>query len=447
MSKLNFDKSFSFRQSSAGFLLLGIFAIMVVVFFSSESIRAQMMGLYDQKNDDVVGITALMSAVSSNDITGVKFFSKASALVNQRNVGGATALHIACREKNLEIAKILIASGADLNIADNEGWTPLMRASLAGDKDIVDLLLTKGVRADEINSARESAIIHAALSDCVDCLNLMFTKFNFIRSTNITFLQGQLTEAFIIAKNHDNQAMQVAIEAYLDRVIKMMSLVENIQKKVEGSSQVFKITSSEEVVKPVPMLAKETPATDAVTTRFKLKSDEVKQQKVVTPQNNKFSIKKSIEPQAAIQPLTIEPQKIVAPQKDFKFLGQVKNSTTTTVTTPQAKAPSKSYVVVNSSKSEVVSNQVPDQAKNKMMIYLIKKNDEDSSKTLAPQVTATPKESGKSVFKLISQDPAETAKKPIYILNKEIKSDQIPEKSLKKPLQREYLIDQQKSQY
>ena len=447
MNRPNFSKNFSPTKVANGFLLLGVFVIMAIVFFSSESIRAQMTGLYDQKNDDVVGISALMSAVSSNDITGVKFFSKASSLINQKNLGGATALHIASREKNFEIAKILIESGASLDVTDNEGWTPLMRASLAGDKDIVNLLLTRGVRANEINSSGESAIIHAALSDCVDCLNLMFTKFNFIRSVNITFLKEQLTEAFVIAKNHDNQEMQVVIEAYLDRAMKMASLVDNIQKKVEGSSMVFQVRSLDEkkspeevVVKPVPMLATKSPTTAVLNNKFKLLKGTASQEKKVS---NKFSIKKtpepkkSYEPQAIVQSLMPQPQKVI-PANDFKFLGKVKNP----AVTPKVVTPSKPYVVVPP-KSYTVPDQVSDKAKDKMMIYLIKKSDPITSPPKAKIVTVVKdqikNESDKSVFKFTPQSEAaegkiKVAKKPVYILGK------------KEPLQKEYLTDQRKDE-
>ncbi len=510
MNRPNFSKNFSRTKAANGFLLLGVFAIMVTVFFSSESIRAQMMGLYDQKSDDVVGISALMSAVSSNDITGVKFFSKASSLINQKNIGGATALHIACREKNFEIAKILIESGADLNVTDNEGWTPLMRASLAGDKEIVNLLLTKGVRANEINSAGESAIIHAALSDCVDCLNSMFAKFNFIRSVNITFLQAQLTEAFVIAKNHDNQPMQVAIEAYLDRVIKMMAMVENIQKKVEGSSTVFKVSSLEGVEKPAPMLVKKSPANAVVTTRFKLMSGAVQQQRPIPPKENKvnkFSIKKSVEPQEVVPkiifvpqkvvPEKVVPQKIIPVKKDFKFLGKVKNPVVAPVvafapvTNPKIIPPSKPYVVTPpktyvapkpqtyvAPKTYKTVDQVPDQVKDKMMIYLIKNEASAPPAKIIPASNVKEaqdegqkegQKEGNSFFKFAQGEvakeqvnkvvkiPVKVVKKPVYVSEKVEKktiseSEKVEKKpvatsgkNLKEPLQREYLVDQVKT--
>jgi len=273
MTKKNFGKK--------SLLLLGVSSVALTIFFSSESIRAQIQGLYDNSNNQVVGVSALMSAVTSNDVTGVKFFSKAGrATVNQKNIGGATALHIACREKNFEIVKILVENEADVNATDNEGWTPLMRGALAGDKDIVDLLLVKGAQASSINSSGESAIIHAAMSDCSDCLNSMFEKYNFIKLMDVRLLKEQLTEAFVIARNHENQPAQVILEAYLDRVVKMDSFIESDTSGLTAaqSQRIFKFSSpegkSQQFKEVVPMIAKRSPSTAIVTKRFKLVSGE-----------------------------------------------------------------------------------------------------------------------------------------------------------------------------
>lgn len=226
--------------------------------FFSPSIRAQIGNLYDSSSDDVAGINALMSAVANNDVNGVKFFSKAGrALINQKNFGGATALHVAAREGNTEIAKTLIENGADVNVVDNEGWTPLMRASLAGNKDIVALLLQRDAQGSNLNSLGESAIIHATTSNCADCLNEMFEKYNFVRQMDLKLLKEQLTDAFVIARNRENEAIQGLITAYLDQVIKMSPLIEKEKTDIavenaQPTEKVFKITSADfETAKPL----------------------------------------------------------------------------------------------------------------------------------------------------------------------------------------------------
>jgi hypothetical protein len=223
------NQSFSslLSKGSVSFFVFFIAVFFSAVFVAKDSIFAQIATIYNEKTDQIAGINALMSAVSNNDIEGVRFFSKAGgALINQKNYGGATSLHIACREKNFDIATILVKSGADVNAVDNEGWTPLMRASLAGSAEIVNLLLDNGAKASAFNSIGESAIIHATSSDCDECLKAMFKKFNFMSQMDVALLKEQISNAFIVAKNRDNKIEASLLEGYLDRVVKMLPLVQ-----------------------------------------------------------------------------------------------------------------------------------------------------------------------------------------------------------------------------
>lgn len=234
-------------KGANGFLLCGVFAITLGFFLNSESIKAQIGNLYNDQNDQVAGITSLMSAVASDDLDGVKFFSKAgTAIVNQKNYGGATGLHLASRNKNIDIARVLIENGADVNVADNEGWTPLMRSALAADNNMVMLLLEKGAQATELNSIGESVIVQASLSDCTDCLSVMFEKYNFIKLMDYQLLKDQLNAAYVIAQSHDNAKSMEILTAYQDRVVKMSSLSDNkggVQEESLNHS-VYKVTNS-----------------------------------------------------------------------------------------------------------------------------------------------------------------------------------------------------------
>ncbi len=226
-----------------------ILSALFIIF--NQTIFAQIDDLYSKENNEIAGISPLMDAVTNNDLDGVRFFSKSSAaVINQKNFGGATALHLAARQGNFEMARILIENGADVNVADFEGWTPLMRAAFFQNSEIVDLLLSNGAQAQIVNSIGESVIIHATISDCDKCLNLLFSKFNFIKYMGIATLKEQLSEAFIIARNHENKMSQNAIEGYLDKIIKLSPLI--MTRNVAPQNQYYLKNQNDFEVMPTP---------------------------------------------------------------------------------------------------------------------------------------------------------------------------------------------------
>ncbi len=215
-----------------------IASVIVLLFFAyNDKIWAQIESLYNSSTEQFAGISTLMSATANNDIDGVKFFSKAGALViNQRNKGGATSLHIACREGNFEIAKTLIDNGANVNIVDNEGWTPLMRASLAGNNEIVEILLKNGAKANQLNSLNESALIHATSSRCTKCIEQIIENGDLIKNMDILVLKSQIADAFLIARNQENKANQGVLESFLDYTSKMAPLVAKNSSTIDQES-------------------------------------------------------------------------------------------------------------------------------------------------------------------------------------------------------------------
>ena len=216
-------------QSSFGIFRkkLIIASVVILLFFAySDKIWAQIESLYNSSTEQFAGISTLMSATANNDVDGVKFFSKAGALViNQRNKGGATSLHIACREGNFEIVKTLIDNGANVNIIDNEGWTPLMRASLNGNGEIVEILLKNGAKANLLNSLNESALIHATTSKCIKCLEQIIENGDLIKNMDILVLKSQIADAFLIARSQENKGFQGVLESFLDYASRMAPLV------------------------------------------------------------------------------------------------------------------------------------------------------------------------------------------------------------------------------
>lgn len=216
-------------KKTKNFFAVSIILILFLCAYSNK-IWAQIESLYNSSTDQFAGISNLMSATASNDIDGVRFFSKAGSLViNQRNKGGATALHIACREGNLEIAKILIDNGGNVNIQDNEGWTPLMRASIANNSDLVEYLLLKGAKANLLNSQNESALVHSAIAKCTQCINHIIEKGNLVKNMNTLILKNQVADAFLIARNQENKQNQGVLESFLDYISKISPLIASDQ--------------------------------------------------------------------------------------------------------------------------------------------------------------------------------------------------------------------------
>ncbi len=388
------------------FACLFLAFVTVGFFLKSDALFAEVDGLYNEQADEIAGINALMSAVAGNDVNGVRFFSKAGrALVNQKNFGGATALHLACRENNFDIVKILVDAGADVNASDNEGWTPLMRAALAGNRNSIDLLLNKGAIASNMNSVGETAIIHATLSDCNDCLNSMFERFNFLKNMDVKLLKEQLSDAFVLARNRDNQVAQGILESYLDQVIKMAPLVLSSQikevsnpKAVEVAtipSKTFKITSVEE-----PAIIKTEPVKTIVPVI------------IAEPKSQESSPNPTI--------FVKSPQD----QKVYKFMGYCKCSEVEKKPDPLAaiSAPKKPQISEPiSAQKNLYPNKKPEE-----VIFLIKK-DEPSKNSVKPASSST-------IFKFKQGESKKIAKIKVAELKLEPKPEPKPQTTFQKPI-------------
>ncbi len=220
--------------------------IITTILFKSKSISADIAEIdqiYNRSQNEFAGITALMSAVSYNDIEGVRFFTKNNPeIVNKRNLGGASALHIACREKNYEIAKILIENGADINIVDNEGWTPLMRVASMGDEKITELLVQNDARIDIVNNFSETAIVHSAIANCTQCLKaiidnrLIAKNFELGNQSYENILKKELETVKTIAIKYGNVEMENfanEIEKQINELIEIRAKKYYEQEKIE----------------------------------------------------------------------------------------------------------------------------------------------------------------------------------------------------------------------
>ena len=268
-----------------------VFAIFCFVLMVNKSIWAQIESIYNSSNDDIAGISSLMSAVSNNDIEGVKFFSKAGPIIiNQKNIGGATALHIACRQANAEIVKILLENGASINIADNEGWTPLMRASLVANPEIVEMLIKKGAKADDFNSLGETAIVHATSSRCTQCLNIIIEHGNLLKTANLKTLKTQITDAFLVARNQEEQATKHILESFLDYVSKAEELANKSKESITAVDYIAE-SEPEEAPKKLSKKSKLKQDTGDKPSNIEAKKASKTPAKVANVPNKKFVLK------------------------------------------------------------------------------------------------------------------------------------------------------------
>lgn len=210
-------------------MLRKIFLFLLAFAFSSAVVAAGI----DITDDEgrLVGVTSLMSAAINNDVEGVSFFVRTDpASINRRNYGGASALHLAARQGNFAIAEILVKSGAKVDIADNEGWTPLMRAASNANAQIVKLLIDAGADATKKNSINESAIITSVAARCDECLNAILTSANFSGRMDEKILKQQLSDAYKIAQNHEDQKTQDILNTYLNSISKPV-IAEPVENK------------------------------------------------------------------------------------------------------------------------------------------------------------------------------------------------------------------------
>jgi hypothetical protein len=364
------------------FIIIGSFCLFLL---ANQAIWAQIESIYNSANDEVAGISGLMSAVTNNDIEGVKFFSKGGPLIiNQKNIGGATALHISCRESNTEAVKILLENGANVNIADNEGWTPLMRASLVANADIVEMLIAKNAKADAFNSIGETALIHATTSKCLQCLNIIIEKANLVKNTNLKTLKTQITDAFLLARNQEESNIKTVLEAFLDYVNKADNLLVIDADKSKIASPEENLEESKQPIKPETI--KKLNISKKNDKKFILKSsseqqeestniNKSSQQKIVkSTENSTEQLKKSksikqekLEPvknfvkqPSKTQTNTLEPKQEKKQEnrhkKTFKLKKPIEDSKNKIPTITQQSLPPVVAPVESENKSETISN-------------------------------------------------------------------------------------------
>lgn len=188
---------------------------------------------FANSNSYPLGITPLMTAVTSNDISGVNFFTENDPfIIDKQNIGGASALHIASRNGYDEIVKILLEKSAQVDISDNEGFTPAMRAVLANEPKILDILASYGARLDFLNSYGDSTITLAAKSSCNECLETMFKKYDFALFMGYSNLKKQLDQAYEISKRQFNEKAIQLILNYSSKVLSFSQTAKSSEQEI-----------------------------------------------------------------------------------------------------------------------------------------------------------------------------------------------------------------------
>ena len=429
------------KRSKILFIFIGSFCLFLL---ANQAIWAQIESIYNSTSDESTSISGLMSAITNNDIEGVKFFSKGGPLIiNQKNIGGATALHIACRESNTEAVKILLENGASLNIADNEGWTPLMRASLVGNADIVEMLIAKNAKADAFNSIGETALMHATTSRCLQCLNIIIEKGNLVKNVNLKTLKTQITDAFLLARNQEEPTIKTVLESFLDYVHKADTLLatqptqptqpEETTQEVAESKPLKKLTVGKKNAKKFALKTTVEQQEEPTILAKSSQSQAVKPKEETAKQTKSPSAPIK---QAKLEPIKTLPKPAEEPKKIFKLKKPIEDPKNKIPTITQKSLPLvvvpvepevKPETVANSTKStaEPQNNQSQENQQNTQTA-------ENKAKT-SSETTSLPTKSepSSSFFKrFILKKPA---KETNIVNNQEALSEPASKKSLDEP--------------
>jgi ankyrin repeat protein len=100
----------------------------------------------DRLKKRLEGVTALMSAARAECEACVRLLMEHNADAKAKTDAGLTALHYGAFKGNLTMVRLFLGAGALVNVADDRGLTPLMMAANSKSKnpDVVRLLLDHG---------------------------------------------------------------------------------------------------------------------------------------------------------------------------------------------------------------------------------------------------------------------------------------------------------------
>jgi uncharacterized protein len=122
------------------------------------------------------GDPALVKAVNTGDLQGVRSLIKSGTDVNAKSGDGSTPLLWAAHASNLDIARALIAAKAAVDTPNDFGVTPLLAASRNGDSAMVELLLRAGADPKRSHPEGETPLLGAARAGSVPTVRLLLAR-------------------------------------------------------------------------------------------------------------------------------------------------------------------------------------------------------------------------------------------------------------------------------
>jgi len=108
------------------------------------------------------GAPPLVTAVTKNDVAGVRAALIAQPNTNYTVGAGKTLLMVAAENGNAEIAKLLIESRANPNAQDRIGNTPLIYGVTSDNVAVIDVLIAGGARLNDANKQGLTPLMEAA---------------------------------------------------------------------------------------------------------------------------------------------------------------------------------------------------------------------------------------------------------------------------------------------
>lgn len=169
--------------------------------------------------------TALMYAVTNNNLPVVKLLCQKKANLEIDNNFGDTAVMYAVNYNRPEILQFLIQQGAQINIENKSALTPLMLATVQGFCKIIDILVEHNAAINFVNRRSETALTIAILVgnvDSVRCLLAHRSKVNVnlinhrLESPIFIALSPRLHKKFSLEKNKEIIKMLIEAGALLN---------------------------------------------------------------------------------------------------------------------------------------------------------------------------------------------------------------------------------------